>query len=344
MTIMRVAGPLVALTIAALVETFGWTPHDTSLAAGALCGSPRYPVGYRIIPFKESREAAVWYPTSTTQTTFAYSRDISTTLAENGVPLTACGRFPLVVFAHGLFGCGVQSIFFTEELARHGYVVVAPDYRDAATCHIGSPSLSNSFVKEPSIFRPQDWSASSYQDRKVDTEQLITMMERDAAFGPMIDATRVGMAGHSLGGYTALGLVGAWPSWRDSRISVALLFSPYTNPFTAHSTMGGVHVPLMYQSAQGDIGVAPFVDGPNGAFALSNAPKYYAKLFRGSHLSWTNFVCAGTQTTSDCLRSSATARLIDAYGIAFLDEYLKGRKEAILTSQGVGFATYYSKP
>jgi len=40
---------------------------------------------------------------------------------------------PLVLFSHGLGGCALQTIFFTEELARHGYVVAAPDHADAAT-------------------------------------------------------------------------------------------------------------------------------------------------------------------------------------------------------------------
>src|SRR5215470_16724627 len=89
------------------------------------CAAP-FDIGYRLIPFKDSRKAALWYPTSSPPSSFAYSKDIATNLAHNGAPLTACGRFPLVVFAHGMLGCGAQSIFFTEELARRGYVVVAP--------------------------------------------------------------------------------------------------------------------------------------------------------------------------------------------------------------------------
>ncbi|MBV8366579.1 MAG: alpha/beta fold hydrolase [Candidatus Eremiobacteraeota bacterium] len=314
-------------------------PRALSLA----CDGPTLPIAYRLIPFKDSREAAVWYPTSSPQRAFAYSKDIATTLAQDGVPLTACGRFPLVVFAHGLLGCGAQSIFFTEELARHGYIVVAPDYRDATLCRLESPGRRGAFVREPSVFRPQDWNSSTYADRFVDTKDLITMMLRDPLFAPQIDANRIGIAGHSLGGYTALGVVGAWPKWRDPRIKAALLLSPYSVPFSADNTLHGVTVPLMYQGAQGDIGITPFIEGKNGAFQLSNSPKYFAVLLGGNHFTWTNAVCANAGTTQHCLDSSASARLIDDYGIAFFDFYLKGRSQPLLWGSGRGLAGYIFK-
>ena len=43
-------------------------------------------------------------------------------------PDTAHGPYPLVVFSHGNGGMRLQSLFFTEYLASHGYVVIAPDH------------------------------------------------------------------------------------------------------------------------------------------------------------------------------------------------------------------------
>jgi hypothetical protein len=119
--------------------------------------------------------------------------------------------------------------------------------------------------------------------------------------------------------------------------------SPYSLPFSAKNTLGGVTVPLMYQGAQGDVGITPFLAGPNGAYEHSNTPKYFAVLFGGNHFTWTNAVCAGTGTTARCLQSSATARLIDGYGIAFLDRYLKGEESPVLTGSGAGLAGYVFK-
>ena len=46
------------------------------------------------------------------------------------LPLASPGGagFPVVAFSHGNGGIRFQSIFLTEVLAQHGYVVVAPDH------------------------------------------------------------------------------------------------------------------------------------------------------------------------------------------------------------------------
>ena len=44
---------------------------------------------------------------------------------------------------HGLGECGCMSVYYTENLASFGYVVVAPDHRDSMMCHIeGKPDIS----------------------------------------------------------------------------------------------------------------------------------------------------------------------------------------------------------
>ena len=55
-------------------------------------------------------------------------------------------------------------------------------------------------------------------------------------------------------------------------------------------------------------------------------------------------ICGSTQTTDNCLHLVPAAQLIDAYGIVFLDKYLKGLDEPVLTGNGAGFAAYHSKP
>lgn len=41
----------------------------------------------------------------------------------------------------------------------------------------------------------------------------------------------MGLAGHSLGGYTVLGVGGGWPSWRLSGLKAILAMAPYALPF-----------------------------------------------------------------------------------------------------------------
>src|SRR4051812_19688148 len=42
----------------------------------------------------------------------------------------ATGRWPVVIFSHGLGGCPTQSRFMTKGLAARGYLVIAPFHGD----------------------------------------------------------------------------------------------------------------------------------------------------------------------------------------------------------------------
>jgi predicted dienelactone hydrolase len=334
-TMRRGLTPLLA-ALAILTLAAGCTSAPRS-GQSTSCQTP-YPIGYQVAPFHDGRSMAIWYPSGDAQATFNYARDTSTTLAPNGRPLSGCGVFPLVIFSHGLTGCGTQSLFFTETLAREGYVVAAPDHADAL-CRVDGSSGSLSATDEPSVFNPNTWTDASYADRKDDVELAISMMT-SGAWSRVSDPGRIGVVGHSLGGYTALGVVGGWDTWRDGRIKAALLFSPYSLPFSINQTLGGVHAPVMYQGADLDISITPFLEGPTGAYALSNAPKYFVRLRDGNHFTWTDVLCAGEKTVASCIAAKPNAQLINAYGFAFLDTYLKGKDSPLLTGAGSGLLAY----
>ncbi len=302
-----------------------------------------YHVGFRIAHYNGVKDA-VWYPSATTEETYAYSPDISSSLSKDGQPLAGCGVFPLVIFSHGLLGCGTQSIFFTETLARHGYVVVAPDHQDALLCTVDGTSQTFTSTTEPPILDPKTWNDTSYQDRKVDIENVLDGVLLDSPLNQIIDANEVGIAGHSLGGYTALAMVGGWPSWKDNQFKAALLLSPYTLPFSINNTLQSVKVPIMYQGAELDVGITPFLEGKDGAYAQSSPPKFFVKLRGGTHFTWTNAVCAKTQTIADCLQSKPEAKLIDDYAIAFFDYSLKGKPEPLLTTDNLALSMFLYQP
>jgi predicted dienelactone hydrolase len=48
--------------------------------------------------------------------------------------------------------------------------------------------------------------------RRDDIEAMIDELLSDDVFQQVIDAKNIGAAGHSLGGYTVVGLVGGWTS------------------------------------------------------------------------------------------------------------------------------------
>lgn len=294
-------------------------------AAAACGGTPN--VGYRIYTFSSGMHAAVWYPTLSGEASFQYPNGFTTAMAEHA-PVATCKAYPLIVFSHSFGGCGTQSVFFTEELARHGYIVVAPDHKDAQ-CKVDQPRgrFRRERPEEP-FQRPGEWNDQVYADRRRDIEEAIREMLADREFGARIDAGRIGISGHSLGGYTALGVAGGWNNWRDACIKAALLFSPYASPFIQQQTLGGIRVPVMYQGGTRDFGITPSLRRSGDAYDSSSPPKYLVEFSGVGHGDFSMLVCRSFGSVEHCVQHSDTARLINGYAIGFLDRYLRGKSVA----------------
>src|SRR5271169_4184527 len=194
-------------------------------------------------------------------------------------------RLPVILFSHGFHGCATQSRFLMEAFAAAGFLVFAPNHRDAACAGGGAHWTERSEVpfKDGAA-----WTDSSYADRSEDIRRLLRAIGTDARYGPRVDLARVGLVGHSLGGYTVLGLAGAWPAWRMPHLAAVLALSPYVQPFLAHRTLGGVELPTMLQGGTLDFGVTPTLHKSMGAYDQLSAPKYYVEFKGASHFAWTD--------------------------------------------------------
>ncbi len=244
--VARIASLLLALLFPLL--------SSTVLAADDCSG--RQAAGYRVLAMDNGRKVAVWYPAAAREQPTAYSRSnngFMGSVAKDAPPAT-CPPVPLVLYSHGLGGCALQTLFFTEELARHGYVVAAPDHQDAV-CAIGSDELRFGNMRtDQSFLEPKRWNDRSEIDRLRDLRAVIRLIADDPQLGRAADVQRIGAVGHSLGGYTALAMAGGWPSWKHEDVKAVLAFSPYVMPFVAHGTLARLNVPVMYQGAQFDLG------------------------------------------------------------------------------------------
>src|SRR5215475_11326886 len=83
---------------------------------------------------------------------------------------------PVIIFSHGFHGCATQSRFLMEAFAADGYLVFAPNHRDA-TCNGGKGSwLSRAEIP----FRdPGTWNESTYRDRADDIHHLVGAIGTD---------------------------------------------------------------------------------------------------------------------------------------------------------------------
>jgi predicted dienelactone hydrolase len=314
-----------------------------ALPASAADCAGRQAAGYRVLTLETGRKVAVWYPAAGAEKPFPYTRNHNNFLGRVAfeAPPAACPRVPLVLFSHGLGGCGLQTLFLTEELARHGYVVAAPDHADSATCGIERDGLRLANMRTDQRFiDPRAWNDQSQISRLHDLRAAIGAVAADEALGRIADIAHVGAIGHSLGGYSVIGMAGGWPSWTTPQVKAVVALSPYVAPFVVHGTLGRLAAPVMYQGAQFDWGITPVMEGPGGAYAKSAAPKFFVKLAGGTHFEWTNFVCGGQPSVEACLKNNRNAYLITRYGIEFLDRYLKDKPAPALASGGAGLEKY----
>jgi len=162
-------------------------------------------------------------------------------LAHENAAVSAGGARPLIVFSHGSGGIAIQSLRLMERLASHGFVVVAPN-------HTGNTTSDGTAIP-PTTVSP----AQALLDRVPDVTFVITHMAGLAAapadpFFGRIDTSNVGVAGHSLGGFTALatksGYSGNLP---DARVKAIMPIAPSASPLT-DPELASITVPTLFMT------------------------------------------------------------------------------------------------
>jgi len=236
----------------------------------------------------------VYYP-STPTAVEGVPRDIASLLGIEILPTPsfrdvarAPGRFPLVVFSHGFNGIRFQSFFLMAHLASHGFVVVSPD-------HHGNTVLDELLgVEDP----------HTAVNRAADVSFLLDhVLARNVQLGDFfegaIDPGRIGMSGHSFGGYEAFILTGGpvpgLGTFTDPRIRAILPLAPRTHSRADAVTLpdeyfATVSVPVLIIGSSLDMTdpfpqdqQRPFDHLPGGAAVVG-----LAKLIDGGHNTFTD--------------------------------------------------------
>ncbi len=156
-------------------------------------------------------------------------------IAEDGAP------YPVLLFGHRWGGSRTQDTFLVEELASHGYVVVAIDHPlNAARMLLADGSV----VKSDRADALSNLEATSAQAIAAMWQQELALWTADDQFvlnqlqtnnagwfSNRLDFTRVGAFGHSFGGASSLALLGV-----DRRIRCAVNMDGWTFQGLDHRT------------------------------------------------------------------------------------------------------------
>ncbi|QDU30408.1 Alpha/beta hydrolase family protein [Anatilimnocola aggregata] len=286
-------------------------------------------VGYRklIVKYRgtdmtdRERVVLLWYPTTAPARLHSYRGQVGFVAPDAEI---SPAKHALILFSHGFLGSADQSIFLLEGLARKGYMVAAIAHADGLLNKREKP------LTVPNFADARSWNEDKFRDRREDVVALLDHLlaannQADDDLHQRIDSAAIGISGHSLGGYTSLGLIGAWEKSRDPRIKAAVALSAYTLPYHSQGNIGEVKTPVMLQGGTLDWGITPLLPGVYKKLA---GPKYYLVLKNETHLGWTNFISLG-KTTTECV-AGGNAELMLGYTAAFFDRHLRGADECPL--------------
>ena len=157
--------------------------------------------------------------------------------------------YPLVIFSHGLGGCRMQNTIQMEELASHGFVVLAVDHPyDANITLFADGHTADYRAKMRSeVTKENFWPIRLPQinTRMADLVFILDKLEKiqdsGDTFWKQVDLTRVGVMGHSFGGGSAIGV-----SIKDPRFAACIALDGWLEPIEANLINRGMDIPFLY--------------------------------------------------------------------------------------------------
>ncbi len=259
---------------------------------------------------------------------------------------------PLVVISHGLTDTRKSFVFMAEHLASHGFAVAALDHPGSDFVHF--EDLLKGFVDE--IASPTEFS-----DRPRDISFLLdefTRLNADSnhPFFNRLDLEKIGIIGHSFGGYTALALAGAQLDWdtltancdsteltlnaantsmllqctalgdseqfsanlQDERIQSVMAMNPVTSSLFGPTGFSHIAIPSLLVAGSADP-LAPALLEQIRPFTWLNGPQHYLAVIQGgSHL----YAIPGLASGNASGDSSFIKRLVSP-DTTLTDDYLK---------------------
>jgi dienelactone hydrolase len=173
-------------------------------------------------------------------------------------PAGASPPCPLVVFVHGSGGNRRSAAYACSHLASHGYLVAAMDHSEVVAADLAPAPDENAGQRAARV-------DAIIASRVPDVRFLLDVMLNASAGGSAggsagqdavgIDADRIGLVGHSFGGWTVL----AVPE-QDARIGAVVALGPggNSNPLPGILPLSltfawGRDIPVLYLAAADDV-------------------------------------------------------------------------------------------
>lgn len=336
--------------VAAMIQQSKAEPQADSLAGWALTQTGLYSWERISLDLKDGSEKRLAYTGRARE--FAADIYFPTTLSTQ--------PYPVLVISHGFNSDRTTYAYLAQHLASHGYVVVMPE-------HSGSNGQQ---IADLFQGRAKDViDRTEFVDRPLDVSYLLDQLEKnsisDPRFQGQLNLEKVGVLGHSYGGYTALALAGASPNFEqlqqacntdlsntlnlslvlqcqalqapnktfelaDQRIQAVIAISPIGGSLFGKAGYENVRVPVMIVTGGADT-VAPALPEQILPFTWLTTPeKRLVLINNGTHFSTGNT----SKTSPDVLAGfgaegpSALARYYtETLSTAFFGRYIRDQEK-----------------
>ena len=231
------------------------------------------------------------------------------------------GVHPVILFSHGYTGAFTDYTFIFEDLASRGYVVASVDHTYEATA-VEFPdgrlveSVLGSHWNNTRRTDQQTLSVA-VSVRVADLRFVVNELERLNAesggpFAGKLDTARLAVAGHSLGGMTALPAV-----LEDTRFRAGVLIDGWPDTLTE-----ATETPVLILAA----GHAQWSEGERGLWNNLLGPRLAVNLRGAEHVTPSDLVwLAKGGIKTGAMGPEKTIAAIRGYIAAFLDANLRGK-------------------
>ncbi|MGK7892613.1 MAG: alpha/beta hydrolase [Xenococcus sp. (in: cyanobacteria)] len=269
------------------------------------------------------------------------------------------GKTPVVIISHGLSSKPEHFAEDAEHLASHGYVVALPQ-------HIGSDEQHlQAFLEGRSR---QVFLSDEFINRPLDISYVIDRLEQTnlEQFDGKLALDRVGVFGHSFGGYTALAVAGATIdfdyleqecanlitrintslrlqcralnlerqdySFRDERVVAVLAHNPVNRSIFGPEGMGKIQIPVLMGAGSYDP-ATPFVFEQLSSFTWLNSSNKYLGMQEGQAHVDVSAMDGGISEVIESVEeiSVPETQLLDDYSnattLAFFEVYVANNEE-----------------
>lgn len=245
--------------------------------------------------------------------------------------------YPVIILSHGYRDTRFDYTFLTEELVRHGFIVIGIDHTHYTSSTVFPDGVMTKVdVSWEAITK--DIAAQTAQndiwvkDAEFVINQIESMNKNDSVLKGKFDINRLGYIGHSFGGATALRT-----SLADKRIKAAIDLDGYIPGYKNEPLKIPVMIMEHDPATDNTIpGTKDYIDMQNSRDSMRQTYEhamnsaFILQIKKTVHLSYSDVAMLMRAFQLNLTSPKRCYRVIDDYALSFFNRYLNNKDDGLL--------------